>query len=114
VDVLARKDRAGLTMAEGIDLIQEILPKLTRVQAQRSFLRTIQPKNKHFLNQNLVVAQGTTTKRTGITAEQPFRWVKTYEKSLVFLREKNTGTCCLTKKSFGEVIHRTSFRLWRR
>ena len=51
VNALARKDRSneGLMMAENIYLILDIFPKLSRVQAQRSFVCTIQPNNRHLL-----------------------------------------------------------------
>ena len=60
VDVLARKYRTneGLTVAVNVDLIQDIMPKLIHIQAHRSFMLTIQPGNRHLINQNLVVAQG--------------------------------------------------------
>ena len=91
-------------MAENIDLIQDIMPKLSRVQAQRRFMHTIQPKSRQFLKKNLV-AQGTTTKRTEITVEKQFLLINTYENSLALLCKKNTGKFCLTKKYFGKVIH---------
>ena len=72
-------------MVEGIDLMQEIMPKLMHIQDQRSFVHTIQPKNRNLMKKNLVVAQGTTTKRTGITVEQHFFWMKTYENYLALL-----------------------------
>ena len=68
------------------------MPKLSSVQAHMSFVSPIHPKNRHFLKQNSVVVQGTTTKLTGITVEQQFLWMKTYENYIVFLRNNNTGT----------------------
>jgi hypothetical protein len=42
-DVMARKDSSneGLTMIEGVDLVQEVLPHLYRSQTQQSFVRTV-------------------------------------------------------------------------
>jgi hypothetical protein len=79
--VMARKDHAneGLTMSECIDLMQEVLPHLSRTQTQRSFVRTVQGKYKDVPKKKLVFTQGTITKRTGITK---FRWMSTYNKLL--------------------------------
>jgi hypothetical protein len=106
-NVMARKDRAneGLAVSEGIDSMQEVLPNLSQTQAQRSFVSTVQGKHNDVLKNKLVFTQGTTMKRTGITIPQQFRWMSTKDKLVVFLREKNSGTCNLTDKSFGEVIH---------
>jgi hypothetical protein len=48
IDAMARKDRAdeGLTMSESIDLVKEVLSHLSRIQAQRSFVRTVQGNHK--------------------------------------------------------------------
>ena len=51
-----------------------------------------------------MIAQATTTKRSDITAEQQFRWYRTYELALDLLRERNTGVCQKTGKTFGELI----------
>ena len=52
-----------------------------------------------------MVAQGPTTKQTENTVEKQFQWMKTYEKSLALLCDKNNGNRWLTKKSFNKVIH---------
>jgi hypothetical protein len=106
VDVLARKDRAneGLSMAEALSMIQDVLPKLSREQVYNSFKRKILAKNKSVLKAKPVVAQSTTTKRSGITVGQKFRWFKCYNGVLDRLRQLNKGVCNLTGNTFGEVI----------
>ena len=78
VDILAWKDhtKEGLKMAENIDLIEDIMLKLSHIQSQKIFLCTIQPNNKNLLKQKLVLVQGTMAKRTGITVYQEFEWMK--------------------------------------
>jgi hypothetical protein len=49
-------------------------------------------------------AQATTTKWSAITVAQQFRWHTMYEAGLNQLRERNTGVCNLTGKTFGELI----------
>jgi hypothetical protein len=46
----------------------------------------------------------TTTKRSGITLSQQFRWHTTYDSALDELRRRNTGLCNKTGKTFGELI----------
>ena len=51
-----------------------------------------------------VIAQATTTKRSCCTVEQQFRWFRQYEDALNFLRQKNTGRCRRTGKTYRELI----------
>jgi hypothetical protein len=44
-------------------------------------------------------------KRSNITVPQQYRWHQTYKHSLDELRRKNTGTCRISGKTFGELIH---------
>ena len=105
-DVLVRKDRGndGAEPKEAIDMVQQLAPHLDRTQARRHFKRTLLPNFKHKLKPKAIVAQATTTKRTGITVSQQFRWHTTYEGTLNELRRLNTGTCRKTGKVFGELI----------
>jgi hypothetical protein len=68
-------------------------------------VRAVQQKHRDVLKNKLVVTQSMATKHTGITIPQQFRWMSTYAKLSGFLRDKNSGTCTLTGKSFGEFIH---------
>jgi hypothetical protein len=76
---MAWKYRAneGLTVAEGIDLVQEVQPHLSRKQAQIIFVKTVQGRNTDVLKNRFVLAQGTPMKQTGITIPQQFRWMST-------------------------------------
>jgi hypothetical protein len=47
--------------------------------------------------------QKNTSRRSQYTLAQQFRWFKLYRRTHKFLREKNTGVCNKTGKSFGEV-----------
>jgi hypothetical protein len=106
-DVLARKDRAkdGVKPCEAIDLIQDVNPTLSRNQARRHLTRTLIPLHPGKLKPKPAVAQATTTKHTGITLTQQYRWQKTYDGALNELRTRNTGVCNLTVKTFGELNH---------
>ena len=77
VDVLVRRDRGndGLNNREAVDLVHDLAPELTRNQARDVFRKTIRPSNKDTLT-NIVKAQASTTKRSGITVPQQFRWHK--------------------------------------
>jgi hypothetical protein len=74
VDVMRRKDRAndGMNRREGIDMVQDLKPELTRNQAVESF-RRVRAKNKDTLT-GLVKANRSTDKRSAITVEQQYRW----------------------------------------
>jgi hypothetical protein len=106
-DVLARKDRAnmGASQAESVDLVHELAPSLTCQQARRHLSRTLIPSHPKQVKPKPVVAQATTTKRSGITLGQQYRWHTTYEDALNELRRRNTGICKLSGKTFGELIH---------
>ena len=104
VDVMRRKDRGndGLGRREGIDMVQDLQPGLTRSQAPHAFDSHVRQKHKDELT-GIVKASATTDKRCAITVPQQFRWHSTVDGALAFLREQNTG---LTPdgKTFGEVI----------
>eukprot|EP00966_Prymnesium_polylepis_P152788 3529223-Prymnesium_polylepis.1 len=104
VDVLRRKDRAndGMSRREGIDMLQDLQPVLSRKQAEHQFDSNVRGKHKDELT-GIVKASATTEKRCAITVPQQFRWHSTVDGALAFLRERNTG---LTPdgKTFGEVI----------
>ena len=72
VDVLAKKDltNEGLSMTEALDMIQDVLPKLSCKQVYNCFKRTFLPNNKSVLKSIPVVAQSTTTKRSVIIVVQ--------------------------------------------
>ena len=64
VDLIARKDRAneGLSMAEALEIIQDVLTKLSLNQVYNCFKRTILPNNKSVLKSTTVVSQRNTAK----------------------------------------------------
>ena len=109
-DVLVRRDRGnkGSNKSEAINLVQDLLPHPSRIQAGQYFTTTIIPKHHTVLKSRTVKAQATTTKRSAITVEQQFRWMETYQKALSVLRSKNTGTCRQTGKMFGKLIQHFS------
>lgn len=108
-DTLIRHDRGndGKSPSETIDVIQELVPGLDRKQAAQAFHRTIRPKisGAGGIKPRPVKSQGTTTKRSAITISQQYRWHKSVEKALDFLRRENTGVCRKTGKTFGELVH---------
>jgi hypothetical protein len=106
VDTLSRYDRAnnGKSPEEAIDLVCGLAPSLNRKQCSQILHRTIIPGNPEKLKPNAMKAQATTTKRSAITVAQQFRWHTMYEAGLNQLRERNTGVCNLTGKTFGELI----------
>jgi len=59
----------------------------------------------HGLTRNIVKAQDSTTKRTGITIPQQYRWHKLIDAAFEELRTKNTGFCPKTRQGFGELMY---------
>lgn len=104
--VAIRADRAneGLTPADIITKIQRMQPELSERQAANHYSRSFLKKHKGRLKSKPVKAQKTTSRRSQCTVAQQFRWFNMYGKALQFLREKNTGVCRKTGKSFGELI----------
>ena len=101
-----RADRAndGHSQTEVINNVMELHPELNPVQSKNWVQRTWKNKHEGRLKPRPIKAQKTTSKRSQCTVAQQYRWFKNYEKALTFLREKNTGLCRLTGKSFGELI----------
>ena len=64
-NVLARRYRGneGSKKSEAIDLVQDILPHLNRIQDGHSFARTILPNHPTVMKSRTVKAQATTKKR---------------------------------------------------
>ena len=102
-DVLRRRDRGndGVNRREGADLVQDLMPELSRTQAVTAF-RRVRAKNDDVLS-GIVKANRSTEKRSAITVPQQFRWHQAVDAAFAFLREKNTG---LTPggQTFGEVM----------
>jgi hypothetical protein len=92
-DASALKDRAneGANTADAIDLVLELNPSLSRDQARGNLTRTLIPSHPAQLIPRPVVAQATTTMRSGITHGQQFRWHTTYEDAMNELRRRDTG-----------------------
>ncbi len=80
-------------------------PKLSQLQSRNHYHCTFIKKHVNRLKQKPVKAQKTTSKQSQCTVAQKFGWFKLYEKALCFLRNKNTGVCNKTGKSFGELIN---------
>jgi hypothetical protein len=106
--VLARADRGndGLSSKESIDMIQELLPNISRDAARKQTYRYVLPLNHAIgiLKRTTQKVQGTTSDRTNINFGQQYRWHRAVDKLYDFLRTNNTGLCKLTGKSFGEVM----------
>ena len=102
-DVLRRYDRGndGQGITKAVDIVREIRPQLTRKQAADCFRRTIRRNWARVLS-GPVKAQATTTKRTGVTVEQQYRWHMTFEEGLAELRKRNRGIGP-TGQTFGEL-----------
>jgi len=105
-DVIACRDRGNnpFTIAESIDLVQELNPDLTQKQASWHFHQALWPSHPDQLKPHIVKAQATTTKRSNINLHQQYRWFVCYESAIAELRRHNTGCCRLTGKTFGELI----------
>ena len=75
VDVLRRRDRGndGMNARESVDMIHDLMPELSRLQARQTFSRTICPGHSTELSR-IVKAQASTTKRSAITIPQQYRW----------------------------------------
>ena len=103
VDVLKRADRGndGMDRPKAIDTVLDIKPHLSRKQAADTFRMLVQKKHKNELT-GPVKAQATTTKRTGITVAQQYRWHMTFECAFDRLRSLNTGIGP-GGKTFGEM-----------
>jgi hypothetical protein len=100
-----RADRAndGMTLADTKAVLSDLQTNLSDKQVANYASRTFFSKHKDMLKRP-VIAQATTTKRSCCTVEEQFRWFKQYEDALNFLRQKNTGVCRRTGKTFGELI----------
>ena len=103
-DNIRRADRSndGLKRRQILDIVQEIVPSLSRGQSAQA-LRAVRHTHKGALT-GIVKAQATTTKRTAITVTQQYRWHMMIESCYAELRQHNTGLCKHSGKTFGEVI----------
>jgi hypothetical protein len=106
-ELFVRKDRAndGAQPKEAIDMVQDLDTSLTRLQATHHLQRTLIPNFVPLLKQKPVKAQAATTKQSGVTVVQQCRWHAACEGALNELRRLNAGSCKLTEKLFGELIH---------
>ena len=103
--VAVRADRAneGFTLSQTKSMISDLQPDLSDKQIDNFVGRTFFDSHKDTVKRP-VMAQATTTKRSNCTVAEQFRWFNTYADALNFLREKNTGRCRKTGKTFGELI----------
>ena len=105
-NIVVRAERAngGLARQESISTLQDLDPKLTRIQAQRYFNLTFFKKNAGKVKKRIVKLQLTSKTRNQITAAQQYQWFKKYQEGLDSLRKKNTRRCSNPGRHFGEVI----------
>jgi hypothetical protein len=105
VDVLRRKDRGdgGMSRREGIDMLNDLRPELSRKQSENAFDRQVRAKHKDQLT-GVIKAEATTWKRSAITVPQQWRWHSTVDKAFDILRTRNVGNTP-DGKTFGEVMH---------
>ena len=78
VDVIVRRDRAneGMGRAEIITMLETLCPNLSAAQCKQAF-KKIKRRDKYKGRlTGVVTAQKTTTKRSGITVAQQYRWHK--------------------------------------
>ena len=92
-------------MAEALDIIQDVMPKISRQQVYNTFNQTLIPSNKGILKTKPVVAQITKTKQSDIAVKQNFCWLKCYNGALDQLIHFNTGLFNNTGNIFGSLIH---------
>ena len=106
VQFAIRSDRAneGRTIAQIIEQLMALQPELSMEQASNWAYRTFRTIAGDRIKKSLVVVQKTTAKCSQIHVAQQYRWMKKYEQAINFLRLKNTGTCRVTGKSFGELL----------
>jgi hypothetical protein len=106
--ILARQDRVndGLSTKEALDLVQEMIPDITRKAARNAMYRNILPLNHALgvLKRTTQKVQATTTDRTNINIPQQYRWHKVVDEVYNYLRTNNTGMCQKSGKTFGEVM----------
>uniref|UniRef100_A0A7S2MKS3 Uncharacterized protein n=1 Tax=Octactis speculum TaxID=3111310 RepID=A0A7S2MKS3_9STRA len=105
-DIIRRYDRGneGLSNQGAAQVVQDLSPSLTMVQSRRCVKR-MRKEGDHGLTRNIVKAQDSTTKRTGITIPQQYRWHKLIDAAFEELRTKNTGFCPKTRQGFGELMY---------
>ena len=89
---------------EIVSNLGQLHPELSREQVSNYYHNTLKKLANGRLKRNAQAAQNTTSRRSQCTVAQQYRWFKLYAEALRFLREKNTGVCRRTGKSFGEVI----------
>ena len=98
----------GLTCGQIIQNLQSLRAgtdqEITMQQSKNWVYRTFFNNNPDRIKSNLVKAQKTTSKRSELSVAHQYRWFKNVEAALNFLREKNTGVCRKTGKTFGELI----------
>jgi hypothetical protein len=103
--VLARADRGndGLSSKEGVDMIQELLPDVSRISAQRQIKSYVLPLNAAIgvLKKKRCKVQATTSDRTNINVAQQCRWHQAVDEVYKHLRRV---LCQSTGKTFGEVM----------
>ena len=106
--VLAWADRGndGLSSKEAVDMIQELVPNITRVSARRQMQRYVMLLNAVIgvLKRTTQKVQATTSDRTNINVAQQYRWHLAVDEVYRYLRTKNTGLRQKSGKTFGEVM----------
>jgi hypothetical protein len=107
-ETLCRLDRAndGASTKEGIDIVIDLVPHLSREQAQRQLTRRVIPEgnNSQILKKNLQKVQATTSLRVNLNIPQQYCWHVAVDGDFKVLREKNIGLCKKSGKTFGEVM----------
>ena len=96
----------GLSRKEAIDNIQELNQSISREATSKQLSRCVLPTNAKagITKSQCQKVQATTSERTNINVAQKFRWHSLVDHIYNLVREKNTGVCSKTGKSFGELI----------
>ena len=104
--VAIKCDRANeeMTPAQVQSQMLKLCPSLTNAQAMNHFYRSFKKAHEGKLKHKSVKAQKTTLCRSQCTVVEQYCWRKTVDKALDLLRDKNTGLCRKSGKSFGELI----------
>ena len=95
-----------MSRKQAIDSIVDLKENLSRNSASRQLSRyvLVQGAAANIIKPTTQKAQATTADRTSINLPQQYRWHTLVDSLFAQLREKNTGLCRKTGKTFGKLI----------
>ena len=108
-EILCRLDRAndGASTKEGTDIVIDLVPHLSREQAQRQLTRRVIPEgnNSQILKKNLQKVQAATSHRVNLNIPQQYRWHVAVDDEFKFLRDKTSVSAKNPAKHLGKLWH---------